>query len=99
MIASQLGEKNEALRRIKYIKRISPEEFIPDSYLKVSFIYMGTGMKKLGYRYLRSFFNRPIAEKNRFIFLKYIDIDKNFDNVREEDKFQKIIGNKEKKHG
>jgi len=52
---------------------------------------MGLGKKELGYEYLESFFNDPITQKDRFIYHKYIDLDKNFDSVREEEKFKKTI--------
>lgn len=94
MIASQLGEKERALRIIKEIKRISPEEFIVDGCLNFASTYMGMEMEELGYKYLSSFFDSTFAKKTHFIYLKYIDIDKNFDKYKEEEKFKKITKNK-----
>jgi hypothetical protein len=47
-------------------------------------------MKKLGYEHLRLFFNRSPSQKMRFAYLKYIDFDRNFDNIKEEEEFIKI---------
>jgi len=91
MIAAQSGEKEEALGLIEEIKRMSPEKYILDGSLMIASIYMGLGLIDLGYDYLSSFFNRPEIRKNRYIYLKYVDIDKNFDTFREEEEFQKII--------
>jgi hypothetical protein len=34
-----------------------------------------------------------------FVWLKYIEIDRNFDNLKEEEQFIKIIKNKGETHG
>ena len=56
---------------------------------------MGIGGKKLGYECLESFFSKEKTHKIRFIYHKYIEIDKNFENFREEEKFKNIIKKKE----
>lgn len=53
-------------------------------------VYMGLGMKEQGYEHLRSFFDRTEAKKMRFSYLRYIDFDRNFDNIREEEEFIRI---------
>ncbi len=93
MISSQNGERDKTLRKIEEIKLIVPEEFIANDYLYLASAYMGLGMKELGYEYLRSFFNRSRSKKMRFIYLKYIDIDRNFDYFKGEEEFKKIIKN------
>jgi len=93
MISSQKGERDKTLRKIEEIKLIAPEEFIANDYLYLASAFMGLGMKELGYEYLRSFFNRLRTKKMRFIYLKYIDIDRNFDYFRGEEEFKKIIKN------
>lgn len=99
MISSRKRDKKEALGLIDEISRISTEEYIVDSYLNLASIYMGIDMKGPGYEYLYDFFSNPLNEKFHFINLKYIDIDRNFDKVREEKKFQKILKIKEKTNG
>lgn len=91
MIAAQQGKKDEALGIVEEVKRISPEKFIMTDYLKISSIYMALGMEDLGLKYLEIFFYKYPAKKIAFIYYRYINIDKNFDNVREKEKFQKII--------
>lgn len=99
MISSQKGERDRALRIIDDISLISPQEFVISDYLRLASVYVGLGMKESGYECLRYFFNKSMTKKMRFVYLKYIDIDKNFDRVREEEEFIKIIKNKEKING
>ena len=91
MIAAQEGEEEEALRIIQELERVSPEGFVIASQLKMASIYIGLGMKELGYEYLSSFFNDSFARKTHFIYLRYIDLDRNFEKVKNEEKFKKII--------
>jgi tetratricopeptide (TPR) repeat protein len=92
MIASQRGEKDEALRIVKEIEILKPQDY-RDFYdkLRLASIYMGIGEKETGYQYLESIFNNPIIRKDRFIRHKYIEIDKNFDPFREEERLKKIL--------
>jgi TolB-like protein len=95
MIAAQRGEKEKALRIVEEIKRISPEEFILEDYLMISSIYMGLGMVDNGYKYLKYLFKKPLEKRIPFIYRKYIYIDKNFEEVKEEEEFKKIIKGEE----
>jgi TolB-like protein len=90
MISSQRGEKEKALEIIADISRISPQELVLDDHLWLASIYMGLGMKESGYEHLRSFFDSTQAKKMRFTYLKYIDLDRNFNIVREEEEFIRI---------
>jgi tetratricopeptide (TPR) repeat protein len=90
MIHSQRGEGEKALEIIDDISLISPQEFVLYDYFRLASIYMGLGMKKSGYNSLESFFNKLISKKMRFVWLKYIDIERNFDRVREEEEFIRI---------
>lgn len=91
MIASQLGEIEKTLKIAEEIKLICPKELIKDDYLKLASIYLGMDRKETAYNYLKSFFYKPGIKKMRFNYYKYIEMDKNFDNYRKEDEFQKII--------
>ena len=95
MIAARKGEKEEALRIIEEIERISPEKIIFEECLMLASIYMGLGMIDKGYEYLKEFFNKPVEKQFPYIYHKYIDIDKNFDLVRQEKEFKKIIEGEE----
>ncbi len=90
MIHSQKGEKEKALRIIDDISLILPQKLVLYDHLKLASVYMGLGMKESGYEHLRAFFNRPQTKKMHFAYLKYIDFDRNFDRVREEEEFIKI---------
>jgi len=90
MIYSQKGEREEAIRIIDDIRLISPQEFVLYDHLKLASIYMGLGMKESGYEHLRFFFDRSPVQKMRFAYLRYIDFDKNFDNIKEEEEFINI---------
>jgi len=98
MIYSQRGEREKALRIIDDISLISPQEFVISDYLHLASVYMGLEMKKSGYNSLESFFNKLMTKKMRFVYLKYIDIDRNFNGVREKEEFKKIIKNMEEIH-
>lgn len=82
MIASQEGLKDEAQRIINEISTISPESF--QGELRLASIYSGLGEKELAYKYLRSFFTKISSQKKKFIYYKYLDIDKNFHNFKDE---------------
>jgi tetratricopeptide (TPR) repeat protein len=92
MIAAQKGDKGEAQRIIQAVNNLSPDEnFIFEEPLKLASIYMGTGEKELGYKYLKPFFGEERARKMHHIYRKLIEIDKNFDRVRDEEEFKKIV--------
>jgi TolB-like protein len=100
MIASQKGGEKETQEILHEIDIISPgENKFFEHHLRLASIYMGLGKKELGYKHLESFFENPIAKKNRFIYQKYIDIDRNFDNFRDKEQFKKILRNREKTYG
>jgi TolB-like protein len=99
MIHSQRGEREKALKIIDDISLISPKEFVFTDDLWLASVYLGIGKKESGYEFLRYFFNKTRNINMRFIWLKYIDIDRNFDRVREEEEFIKIIKNKGEIHG
>ncbi|MCJ7804258.1 hypothetical protein MUP35_00785, partial [Patescibacteria group bacterium] len=46
--------------------------------------------KELAYRYLRSFLNEK-GKSDFFIYKKYIDIDVNFDELKKENEFKKLL--------
>jgi len=96
MISSQKREIDETQRIVQEISILSPKEYVvfPEK-IKLSSIYMAMGKKELGYGYLNSFFNDANAKKMRYVHYKYIDIDKNFDKFKNEEKFINILKNKE----
>lgn len=100
MIASQKGEEKKVQEILHEINIISPgENKFFEHHLRFVSIYIGLGKKELGCKHLESFFENSIAKKNRFIYQKYVDIDRNFDNFKDEEQFKKILRNKEKTYG
>jgi tetratricopeptide (TPR) repeat protein len=92
MIAAQKKEIEKARTLIQRINLFAPEKFeIFDNEFKLASAHIGLGEKEKGYEYLESFFNDPITQKDRHIYIKYVNLDKNFDSVREEERFKKII--------
>jgi len=92
MIAAQNGETQEAQRIIQEINILIPEDYKDfDEGLRLASIYMGIGNKELGYKHLESSFNTERIKDERFIYCRYINIDRNFDLYREEEMFKKII--------
>lgn len=70
---------------------------IPDSWIDIS-DYLDRDIrtctrweKELGYGCLEVFFSKEKTEKSRHISLKYIEIDRNFDNYRNEKRFKNLI--------
>ncbi len=95
MIAAQRGDTEEVERLIQKLKVMAPDEFkFYGQELKFASIYMGVGNKELGYKCLEDFFNKELMVNTRYINNKYVDLDKNFDNFREEERFKSIINNK-----
>lgn len=95
MIAAQKEDRDKTSRIIQKIDIIAPEEFkFFEDKLKLASIYMGMGEKEMGYKYLEDFFTQENMNKTRYIYYKYVDIDKNFDISREEERFNSIINNK-----
>ena len=92
MIAAQKGDKSEVQRLLKKIEVIAPKKFdFFDDKLKLASIYMGTGNKEKGYTLLEDFFAEEKQNKVKYIYHKYIDLDRNFDRFREEERFKNII--------
>jgi len=74
---------------------MAPEEFkFFDKRLKLASICIGIGNKELGYKHLEDFFNKDKTHKIRYIYHEYIDLDKNFEKVRDEERFKNIINTK-----
>ncbi|MFQ6037624.1 MAG: hypothetical protein ACE5LV_03295, partial [Candidatus Aminicenantales bacterium] len=92
MIAAQQGKKDEALRIVREIGVLKPQEY-RDLFdvLRLGSIYMGCGEKEKGYACLESVFNNPFAQKDRFIRRKYVEIDRNFASCIKDARFQKIL--------
>lgn len=96
MISAQRGDKSEVERLLKKIEVIAPKKFdFFDDKLKLASIYMGTGKKELGYKFLEDFFAGERQNKTRYIYHKYIDIDRNFDRFRDEERFRSLIQKRE----
>lgn len=92
MIAAQRRDIDEVEKILQVIDTLTKKEFeyFVDK-LKLASIYMGIGERELGYKYLEDFFVEEKTKKTRYIYHKYINIDKNFDNFRQEERFNNII--------
>ena len=95
MIAAQRGDTEGVERILQKLKVIAPEE-LPffDVQMKLASIHMGIWNKELGYQYLEDFFNNKVMANTRYINYKYIELDRNFDNFREEERFKSILNRK-----
>ena len=92
MIAAQRGDASEVERILKKIKVIAPKklDYFNDN-LKMASIYMGIGQQELGYDYLAEFFSSEKTVKTRYLYQKYLEMDRNFDSCRDEERFKAII--------
>lgn len=88
MILSRMGEREKVHKTVKRIKLLSPENMTREDDLKLASIYFGLNEKESGYEHLTKHFENISSKYNFYIDLKYIEIDKNFDSVRNEKKFK-----------
>lgn len=80
MIAAQKAEREKA---IAIAKKLAAEgQNASEAELKLSSIFFGLGNEGLGRKYLESFFNKPTVIKSKYIYLRQIDMDRNFEKYR-----------------
>jgi len=92
MIEAQKGEVEKVIRIVKEIELVKPEDFRDyPFYLEMASIYFGIGDEDSGYHYLESLFKDGRTKNDKFLNTKYLEIDRNFDNYRNEEKFQNIL--------
>jgi TolB-like protein len=99
MIAAQKNDEKRALAAIEEIELLAPEEFLLTEPLKMASIYFGSDRPETAYRYLDSFFVKPMAQKSHHIFCKYINIDRNFEAFREQRRFIETLKIREETDG
>jgi tetratricopeptide (TPR) repeat protein len=92
MIEAQKGDVEEVGRILREIEIMKPEEYRDlQVQLEMASIFFGTGDEESGYRYLELLFNDGQTQRERFVYLKFTEIDRNFDNYRNETKFQNLF--------
>ena len=84
MMAAQAGDRETAQKMIDKLNIMIQEGVLPGFNLKMASIYMGLGEREKGLQYLDTFFQKPYAKLRHHIYLKYINIDKNFAPYKEE---------------
>lgn len=99
MIAAQKDEEERVLATIEEIELLAPKEFLLTESLKMASIYFRCGRSEAAYRFLDSFFAKPMAKKSHHIFREYINIDRNFEAFRGQSRFIKIINIQEESDG
>ncbi len=92
MIASQRNQR-EAVELInREINLLSLKGTPPGfEHLRMASMFFGLGDEDTAYKYLNSFISDPESAKKRFIAKRYIDLDRNFADYREQEKFRKTI--------
>ncbi len=88
MILSRMGERDKVHKTIKRIELLSPENTTKEDDLKLASIHFGLNEKESGYEHLKKHFENIPSKYNYYIDWKYTEIDKNFDNVRNEKRFK-----------
>ena len=92
MIDAQRGKAEEAERIIREIEFIKPEEYRDLLFqLELASIFFGIGDEESGFRHLESLFTDEQNQRDKYIYAKLTDIDRNFDNYRNEARFQNLI--------
>jgi len=83
MIEARRKNWEKALQIIKEIELLKPEKFVAfEDKLRLASIYAGLGQEKSARALLNSFYSDEKINKNRFVFKKYMEIDRNFENLR-----------------
>jgi TolB-like protein len=92
MIEAQRREYEEVEKIIREIEFIKPEDYRDlQVQLEMASIFFGIGDEESGYQYLESLFKDGRTKNDKFLNTKYLEIDKNFNNYRNEEKFQNIL--------
>jgi TolB-like protein/cytochrome c-type biogenesis protein CcmH/NrfG len=96
MIAAQKGDYGEAKRTLERLNLVPlRKELYTWHHLRLASIYMGIGMEQKGYEILDSVFKNPDINKFRYIYTRYMDIDRNFDIIRDKEEYKNIIKGEE----
>ena len=91
-IEAQKGKTEETIGLIRNLEIMKPEEYKGfEDKLELASVFFGIGDEESGYRYLESLFNDGQTQRDRFVYSKYIEIDRNFNKYRNEEKFQNLI--------
>ena len=92
MIEAHRGKADEAKRIVRDVEFIKPEEYRDlQVQLEMASIFFGIGDEESGYHYLESLFNDGQTQKDKFVYAKYTEIDRNFNKYRNEKRFQNLI--------
>ena len=90
MISAGKDEASTAKKNIEEIEYLSPDEFVYfEKELKLASIWAGLGEKVLAYKTLEAFMNNPRNQKDHYIYKKYIELDNNFLQMRQDNVFKK----------
>jgi len=86
MIAAQYKDQEKVQNIIAKLENFP--KVLLDYHFRTASLYFGIGNEEEGFKYLDDFFNKPSTQKQKFIYERYIYLDRNFD------KYNSIIGRK-----
>jgi len=86
MIAAQYKDLEKVQNII--VKLENFPKVLLDNHFRTASLYFGIGNEEEGFKYFDDFFNKPSTQKQKFIYKRYISLDRNFD------KYNSIIGRK-----
>lgn len=100
MISAGKGEASKAKKNMEEIEFLSPDEFVYfEKELKLASIWAGLGEKVLASKTLEAFLNDPKNQKDYYIYKKYIELDNNFLQMRQDKVFMNNFNFKGETHG
>ena len=100
MISAGQGEASKAKKNIEEIEYLSPAEFVYfEKELKLASIWAGLGENVLAQATLEAFLQNSGNQKDFYIFKKYIDLDDNFRQMRQDNAFKEIFNFKGETNG
>lgn len=92
MIFARKGDDAQARSALKEIENISPAKFVYfEKDLRLASVWAGLGEKGLATKTLGSFLSNPAYRNDLHIYEKYVGLDDNFLELRQEETFKKLI--------
>lgn len=91
MIAAQQGNQETAAQLMQKIERLYSPDFMLTYSIKMASIHAGLGTYDSALKHLNLFFQQDRIQDSPYIFLKYVNIDPNFQQLRLREDFQNHI--------
>ena len=100
MISAREGDDSGTRNLVQEIERISPDRFAYfENELRLASLWAGLGDKELAFKILDSFAGNPKYRNDIHIYKKYIDLDDNFLEMKEDKRLERLFSLKGEDNG